>query len=88
MFVVHDIEPRCEARYSKCVAVFNAPMDVHKTGTVFTNCAVSLSIGWKIHHVTSRYLIYYTKNLGENLNFFFKEYYPPNRLNTTPRVIH
>ena len=49
VFGVHDIEPRCEARYRKCVA-----LAVHvQTYTVYTKCAMSLSIVWKIHHVTS-----------------------------------
>ena len=52
MFGVHDIEPRHEASWhnSKCVAVFTA---MYIRPTVYTKYAVSLSLGWKIHRVTS-----------------------------------
>ena len=50
VFGVHDIEPRCEERYSECVAVLYRHV---QTYIVYTEYAVSLSIGWKIHHASS-----------------------------------
>ena len=44
---VHHIEPRCEDRRSKCVVALYRHV---QTYNVYTNYAVSLSIGWKFHH--------------------------------------
>ena len=67
MFGVHDIEPRHEVSWhnSKCVAVFTA---MYIRPTVYTKYAVSLSLGWKIHRVTSIGIYSNISYLPESLN--------------------
>ena len=57
MFAVHDIESRCEARYSKCVAVFTVTaMYIRPILFTLNICSEPLLLGWKINHVTSSLL--------------------------------